>query len=150
MLQIIIGVLAAFPFPIFLLHHILQNTCRLFRFAFTFLIVIFLFFLVNLFLLFIWSGSIYCVLVPGNLCYDRGMPLFWRIFFLEYRGSSTLKPSEMGNFVIDEDDSRCIPRPCDFSSGIIAVISSCVQIRFWERYYRIEKLWKKKSGTHIP
>ena len=48
--------------PIFL-HHILQSTCRLFCFVFFLLFSSLLFF----FSLFLWSGLLCCVLVPGTL-----------------------------------------------------------------------------------
>ena len=57
----------SFPFlsfPIFL-HHILQNTCRLFCFVAFFLF--FPSFLFSFFSLFLWSGLFCCVLVPGTL-----------------------------------------------------------------------------------
>ena len=56
-------------FSIFL-HHIFQNTCRLFRFvSFFFPSFSFLFFLLcfSFFSLFLWSGLCCCVLVPGTL-----------------------------------------------------------------------------------
>ena len=53
-------------FPV-LLHHILQNTCRLFRFVFCFFSFLFFLFFSPVFLFFLSSGLLCYVLVPGTL-----------------------------------------------------------------------------------
>ena len=59
-------------------------------------------------------------------CYDRGIPFFGEKIFL------SPKSSETGHFVFH--DSRRVPRPWEFSSGIIAVLI------FSESVFALEKV----------